>query len=951
MSSSALTAGVRGLRDRLAAQRDQHASDEQLLHAFTTRREESAFAVLVHRHGPMVLHVCRRVLGHEQDAEDAFQATFLVLARTAAALRNKTALASWLHGTAYRTAMKAKQSAARRRKHEGQATPRPPADPSGELLWREVRTLLDEEVARLPEIYRSAFILCCLESISQAEAARRLGVKEGTVSSRLTEARKRLQLRLSRRGVELTALLAATALTTETASALPTVLLTKAIRGVVSPAVAALADSVSTILSAGKIKLAAAFVLVASVLTSAGWWAYRRPAAPSAQLAELPIANASDKPKTTPPKREAAKTVEIHGRVLGPDGKPKAGAKLLLLGRDKKIVELGVTAADGLFSVLVPKEAKHRCLIARTDDTGIDICSASNLKAGKPVEMHLVKDQPIRGRVVNTEGKPVAGVRVAATNVNIYPNNSLDRFLAHWKNRSFGVNPLGGGFGVGDAAAVLFAATTDAEGRFVLHGLGEERFIPLRLSGAGLAEAELWVVTRPNFDPKPFNQAVLDNTSKDRLQYLGQGRSLHGPDVTFVAEPEKILRGIVKEADTGKGRPNVLVHLYQRRGVELQARTDAKGRYEIRSARKAKSYNLVVPSDPLTGYIGYQIKAEDTPGYQPVAADITVKKGVIITGKMIDRATGKPVDGHMTFDALRDNPFVKEYPGFDSTSWYSVGATDANGVFRIVTIPGPVLLMGGPSFHTPEFKYKRSVVDPKYRQYFREEPHEIAYYLPGGGYSLILGIYFKVLEIKPDAKVIEQDVVLERLPALTVQIQDTDGKPLTHVYVVGITDQGAYPEQFAESSGSVYGVQPGKPRAVIFYHPMRKLAGTITLKGDEKQPVAVKLRPAGAIKGRLLDADGKPLAGVRIDLSYHRLRADAMHRCIQDYKQIETDAKGAFTFDNAIPGITFDLSFRRGRQRFERETKPADPAIQVEPGECRDVGVIKLKRAVEKAGE
>jgi len=181
MSSSALAAGLRRLRGQLAAQQRREDSDEHLLHAFLSRRDDSAFAVLVHRHGPMVLHICRRVLGHEQDAEDAFQATFLVLARNAAALRNKASLAGFLHGIAYRTAKKAKQSAARRRKHEGRASSRTPADPSDELSWRETRSLLDEEINRLPEIYRSVFVLCSLENVSREEAARRLGLKPGTV--------------------------------------------------------------------------------------------------------------------------------------------------------------------------------------------------------------------------------------------------------------------------------------------------------------------------------------------------------------------------------------------------------------------------------------------------------------------------------------------------------------------------------------------------------------------------------------------------------------------------------------------------------------------------------------------------------------------------------------------------------------------------------------------------
>ncbi len=172
MSHSAWAASVRQFRRRLAGQSACNDSDEHLLDTFLSNRDESAFASLVRRHGPMVLRVCHRVLGHEQDAEDAFQATFLVMARQASRLRKKTSLASWLHGIAYRTALKAKQTAARRRKYEGSlgalTQPRSPIDPAEALSWREVQTLLDEEIAGLSERYRSVFVLCCLEDLSLA---------------------------------------------------------------------------------------------------------------------------------------------------------------------------------------------------------------------------------------------------------------------------------------------------------------------------------------------------------------------------------------------------------------------------------------------------------------------------------------------------------------------------------------------------------------------------------------------------------------------------------------------------------------------------------------------------------------------------------------------------------------------------------------------------------------
>ena len=146
------------------------------------------------------------------------------------------------------------------------------ADPAEELSWREVRTFLDEAIARLPEKYRSVFVLCCLENVSREEAARRLSVKSGTVSSRLAEARKRLQKQLARRGVELTAMLAAAALTTPQVSALPVLPCMSLNGATVSLAVAALADSVSPLLGVGKAKAGTAILLAALLLGGAGGW-------------------------------------------------------------------------------------------------------------------------------------------------------------------------------------------------------------------------------------------------------------------------------------------------------------------------------------------------------------------------------------------------------------------------------------------------------------------------------------------------------------------------------------------------------------------------------------------------------------------------------------------------------------------------------------------------------
>lgn len=175
-------------------------SDGELLARFVTAHDEAAFARLVRIHGPMVLSVCRRVLQHADDSEDAFQATFLILARKAHAVVRRDAVGGWLYRVAYRTAQEARAMRARRRAVEVQAdqAPEPAAPATPPRDWREI---FDEELGRLPAKYQSVVVLCDLEGRSRREASQRLGIPEGTVSSRLVYGRKRLAARLARRGV------------------------------------------------------------------------------------------------------------------------------------------------------------------------------------------------------------------------------------------------------------------------------------------------------------------------------------------------------------------------------------------------------------------------------------------------------------------------------------------------------------------------------------------------------------------------------------------------------------------------------------------------------------------------------------------------------------------------------------------------------------------------------
>lgn len=174
--------------------------DRELVERFVAARDEDAFAEIVRRHGPMVLAVCRRVTGRAHDADDAFQAAFMVLARRAGHLARPELLANWLYGVAYRTALEARAARRRAEEHAVPHAPEPAAPPPPEDT-AELRRAIDEELARLPDKYRAAVVLCELEGVSRAVAAAQLGIPEGTLSSRLAHARKVLADSLSRRGI------------------------------------------------------------------------------------------------------------------------------------------------------------------------------------------------------------------------------------------------------------------------------------------------------------------------------------------------------------------------------------------------------------------------------------------------------------------------------------------------------------------------------------------------------------------------------------------------------------------------------------------------------------------------------------------------------------------------------------------------------------------------------
>ncbi|MDY3563259.1 sigma-70 family RNA polymerase sigma factor [Gemmata sp. JC673] len=291
-------------------------SDAELLDRFVTARDESAFAALVHRHGPMVLGTCRRVLRHRQDAEDAFQATFLVLARRAGVITPRSLVGNWLYGVACRTASAARRMSSARQTREARAAAQRTEEVTHDdaRLAPELRDALDRELAALPAVYRAAVVACDLEGLSRRDAAGQLGWTEGTLSSRLARGRSLLARRLSRYGlvVPVAGLVAPATVAAELVA--PTIQLGVLIpsgEAVVAAPVAALMEGMMKSMSLTKLKtiiVTAVVAIAVAAVGTAGWRSNAVVAAPPKEP-DAPVAS-NPKPVVRSPDQERMTELE-----------------------------------------------------------------------------------------------------------------------------------------------------------------------------------------------------------------------------------------------------------------------------------------------------------------------------------------------------------------------------------------------------------------------------------------------------------------------------------------------------------------------------------------------------------------------------------------------------------------------------------------------------------------
>jgi RNA polymerase sigma factor (sigma-70 family) len=976
MANEATQLLAKHLRTLSTAARAENVPDGEFLQRFAAQRDEEAFATLVRRHGPMVLRVCQHVLHDVHAAEDAFQAAFLLLSRKAASLRRADSVGCWLHSVAYRLALKARMQLARQRRPDIRAAVENQIDdPLAQLTVREAQAIVDEELTHLPEKYRAPLVLCYLEGKTRDEAARQLGWSAKLVKSRLEQGRERLRYRLSRRGLTLPAALVATLLVEEAApAALPATLLRTAVQTAiacpadgVSARVAVLADGALRGGGSVKAKVVVGLLLLIGVL-AAGAGAY---APPPVAEAPPPVANAPGSPAETP---QAAQTMRVV--VLDPQGKPLPDAKVhsgiwthekgFKSNHDYK------TDADGVAQVELPKsyyivrlwvsKKSFATLFAHWEQNEL----ASGTKLPAEYTFRLEPGVTAGGRIVDEQGKPIAGAKVQVQLAG-QPKP------AHGDGRTSCTTWLAEGSD---------SAMTDAEGRWRIDNVPDHPRVELSLlvshpdyvsdpiwgaaqKAAGITTAMLrkgtatltlkhGVIVRGRVtDPtgKPIKDAVVvqgddpygswlpckfptDAGGRFRLPALPPGETTltviapgwapqmrrlklqaELPPQDFHMAPGKPIRLRIVDS-ARKPVPNAFVHILSWKGSQSLYWDHNPNHPKVPDTKIPQRANAdgvwewkSAPDDAVKVRIWSQGFAARELEIAGGAAERTIvlKPDHRITGRVSDAVTSKPIP---SFTVIPLDVFRKDF----------IHAERGNAVVG-----------------------KNGQLD--YLANRTDIPLRLRVEAPG--YRTQDGPEFRV----GDDMSRTQDFRLQPSPPIAGIIHDAAGKPVAKAEVLMATpteqvefqsDWGNH-KTFTDASGRFAFPDPGEPFAVL----ARADAGFTQAEfpAGKNDAGTLRLRPWASVRGQFHD-NGKPVRGATIFLN--PVRIDTLDRPrIHIGVQTVTGADGRFEFPRVPPA---PVSVRVHLGPWKEESYRSGPSVplDLQPGQKAELdlgggGIIKGK--------
>jgi protocatechuate 3,4-dioxygenase beta subunit len=739
------------------------------------------------------------------------------------------------------------------------------------------------------------------------------------------------------------------------------------VAGTIPPHVAALATGVTRAMLLNKVKTAAIGALVIG-LVAAG-----------AGLLKQQVVRAEDKPAaarpeaklTAEPTKPADQMIEVTGRVLDPDGKPVAKARLFrahrlvepaIVPEDYEVISLGVTDDDGRFRVKMPQQKastglpmgagtvgaagggggstsvtaavfsrptpESSTIIAAADGFGLNWAHMQSGEKPSELAIRLVKDQKVRGRLVDSEGQPVVGVTVMVRGLTEPVADILEavqRGDGRVRNKSDGLEmPLN---------KLLRVTATDKDGRFEITGAGADRIGLLELHSEIAVLTNVLIATQDGFDPNKAKSWPRPGMTP-----------VYGPTFESVVVPSRPIEGIVWAADTHEplARAEITGHATRQ---TVKAFTDEKGHYKLVGLPKADRYRISVKPAQDSPFLTRQAEAADRPGLERVNCDIELTRGVIVSGHITDKVTGKGLACQVGAVALPENEIATKL-GVANSRLQPV-LSDADGRFAIVVLPGLNLLtvrsITTTMLDVPVNCFRPAELDEADRRLVKLDNNTIPTL---HGIAVLGGTEFlehlnavKVLDVKKDGGAITANLTLDPGKTLIVHVQDTDGKPLAGAIAgnVTATDRSVVPLKNADCP--VVGLDPQHPRQIALLHVERKLAALVTIRGDEKDPPTVQLAPTATVTGRLLDDGGKPIVGADIRLRYVEDAARSVAMGSGRLK-IQSDNEGRFRVEGVIPGARFNLTYiKAGEGLAEVKQTERGPFKSDEKADLGDLAV------------
>ncbi len=891
----------------------------------------------------MVLDVCRQVLRRTPDAEDAFQATFLVMVQRASTIRKPDSLGSWLYGIALRVARQsrkqaeANRSAMARLEERSEAAER--SDPVEATESRSTELL--EAVEGLPDPFRSAIVLHYFQGLTTEAIAARTGCRRGTILSRLARARERLKTRLENR---LGSRILIPGLEGLRRRALPRDLAANAVRAckslglaeslngdLASVRAATLAAATLNGLSRIRHQVLGAFLLAAAVPAAmGGLWLL---ATPASQVAA---------PSGPDQSKKVVAEVNLTGQVVDPSGKPVAGARVSLSEKSRR----QPTGPDGQVRATTDAEGRFQCPASREElaggraapwgkAPGVRLTTQAQgfgpawipldtTAADHDLKITLCPDDvPIVGRLLDQEGQPVAGASVVAEEIYALANPAdFARDLRKTSGRATRdilekltdfFRPI--------PEALIARAKTDPDGRFTLRGVGRDRVASVRFEGSTIETDYRLVFTKagPIYRPEPGRQI------EPALLVLG-------PRFELKVSPGRVIEGAVLDLESGT--PIAGARVFS--GTVGWITADAKGRYRL-SGQPMRGVHVFVetPDEPY-------LKAGRTvmgaiPG-GPLRTDFRLKRGVWLRGKVVDRQTGQPLSAFVEYLPRIDNPAAQK-PADETWRNELSGdgpsfRTDEQGRFRAVVLPGPGMLavMGQTR------GYSRARLGP-------DEVETLVNPVASGWLS-VRATAFQEINPAADTEAPEITIALNPGKKRFIRLVDGAGQPVEGAEGLGVVGGGYAIEHLATAEIPYIRSEQDRARTLLFIHRGRALGGFQDVTAETPERMDLALRPTGTIVGRLVDEKGSPLAGFPMALEYGRRNEDWGESWLK-YSLAEgltTDGDGRFRIPYLVPGITYRfLSFGKKAADFRDAKGKPRHEWTVAPGETQDWGEARIR--------